>query len=300
MKTLILYGSRKGCTRKCAAMVKQQAGGGDVVDVQKAHAIDLRGYDRVVLGSSVWAGKVHPKARQFVEKNLPTLLTRRLALFICSGDEGADYLRENYPLRAGGSRRGEGSFRRGAAHRRFRPPHAVPACEESRCDAELQSAQAGRDLSILRGAAGRKRRSAEGRPCRRASRPEENIVKVLVIRMAVASVLLLLSAISGIIVRILGRPLSPAVLAMHKLVAVASLVLTIAAVYTQQKSVWTGAPALVLTIIIGLLFLLLFVSGALLISDKPAGVLLPAIHMAAPLLMVVPALLLYWLYRSTP
>jgi menaquinone-dependent protoporphyrinogen IX oxidase len=49
MKTLILYGSRKGCARKCAAMVQEQAGGGDVIDVQKEKAGVTQSYNRLKL-----------------------------------------------------------------------------------------------------------------------------------------------------------------------------------------------------------------------------------------------------------
>ncbi len=97
MKTLILYGTRKGCTRKCAAMVQGQIGGGDVVDVSNASTVNLGDYDNIVLGSSVWAGKIHAKTKQFVEKNLSTLLGKRVGLFICSGDQRVDYIRQNYP-----------------------------------------------------------------------------------------------------------------------------------------------------------------------------------------------------------
>ncbi len=97
MKTLVLYGSHKGCTRRCAATVSEQIGDSKTVDLARSPRPELDGYDTIVLGSSVWAGKVHPKVKRFVKRNLPALLDKRLGLFICSGDEQADHLGQNYP-----------------------------------------------------------------------------------------------------------------------------------------------------------------------------------------------------------
>jgi menaquinone-dependent protoporphyrinogen oxidase len=97
MKTLILYGSHKGCTRSCAEKVSEQIGGSETVDLARSASPTLDGYDTVVLGSSIWAGKVHPKVNRFVKKNLPALLDKRLGLFICSGDDKADHIGQNYP-----------------------------------------------------------------------------------------------------------------------------------------------------------------------------------------------------------
>lgn len=69
----------------------------EAVDLARSPSLELDDYDTIVLSSSVWAGKVHPKVRRFVERNLSALLDRRLGLFICSGDERVDYLLQNYP-----------------------------------------------------------------------------------------------------------------------------------------------------------------------------------------------------------
>ena len=97
MKTAILYGTRKGCTGRCAAMVQEQIGGGDLFDVNKSSTVNLGDYDSVILGSSVWAGKIHSKMSRFVNKHLSTLLNKHVGLFICSGDRSVDYIRRNFP-----------------------------------------------------------------------------------------------------------------------------------------------------------------------------------------------------------
>jgi menaquinone-dependent protoporphyrinogen oxidase len=99
MKTLILYGSRKGCTRKCANLVRERLGDAEALDAAQAGGVDLSAYDAVVLGSSIWSGKIHPKVRGFVATRLEELLGKRIGLFICSGDEKTDHIRINYPER---------------------------------------------------------------------------------------------------------------------------------------------------------------------------------------------------------
>ena len=124
-------------------------------------------------------------------------------------------------------------------------------------------------------------------------------MNVLEIRIAVTGILLVLTAISGIIVSALGRPLNTVAFTIHKLIAVSSAVLAVIVVCTLLKNVKIGAPAIVLIIITGLLFLSLFVSGAFLSFEKPVNVVLLAIHKAAPLLTVVSAVLLAYLQLRT-
>ncbi len=97
MKALILYGTRKGCTRGCAEMVREQIGGGDVVDVKKSRSVNLAGYDLIVLGSSIRMDKIHVEVSRFVKENLSILLGKRVGLFICSGDDKTDHIGNNYP-----------------------------------------------------------------------------------------------------------------------------------------------------------------------------------------------------------
>jgi hypothetical protein len=128
---------------------------------------------------------------------------------------------------------------------------------------------------------------------------QEEVMNILEIRITITGILLVLTAISGIIVSALGRPLNTAASTIHKLIAVSSLVLAVVVVYTLQKNVRIGVPVIVLTIVTGLLFRSLFVSGAFLSFDKPANVVLLMVHKAVPLLTVVSAVLLACLQLRT-
>lgn len=120
-------------------------------------------------------------------------------------------------------------------------------------------------------------------------------MKILEIRMAITGILLLLTVISGVIVSALGRPLNAVVFAIHKLLALSSVVFAVIVVYALQKDVKIGAPVIILIGITGLLFLSLFISGAFLSFEKPAKLVWLTIHRVAPLLTAVSAVLSVYL-----
>ncbi len=123
-------------------------------------------------------------------------------------------------------------------------------------------------------------------------------MNILETRIAIAGILLVLTAISGIVVSALGRPLNTAAFTIHKLLALSSAVFAVIVVVALLKKVQIAAPAMGLIILTGLLFLSLFVSGAFLSFDKPMNTVLLSIHKAAPLLIVVTAVLLAYLQRA--
>ena len=53
------------------------------------YEFDAAGYDRVILGMPVWAGRVTPPLRTFVVENADALRGKRIAAFVCSSG-GAD------------------------------------------------------------------------------------------------------------------------------------------------------------------------------------------------------------------
>ena len=85
MKTLILYGSKHGCTEKCAYLLGERLGTADVVDLNKSCQIPLDAYDGVIIGSSVYAGQISKAVRQYCSANLAALQQKQLGLFVCCG-----------------------------------------------------------------------------------------------------------------------------------------------------------------------------------------------------------------------
>ena len=89
-KTLIVFSSKRGTTKCSAQMLKDQlTGGSDLHSLNEGGSVDLSEYDAVVIGGSVYAGKINKKLRQFVAEHEEELLQKQvLALFLCGMEEG--------------------------------------------------------------------------------------------------------------------------------------------------------------------------------------------------------------------
>ncbi len=97
MSTLILYGSRKGSTKRRAEELAAMMSDCEAVDARNAERVDLSRYEAVAIGSSIWAGKIHVAVRRFLRKHRSTLLTKRIGLFVCCGEETSDHFHANIP-----------------------------------------------------------------------------------------------------------------------------------------------------------------------------------------------------------
>lgn len=88
MKTLIVYGSKYGTTQKCAQEIaKKISGKVDVVNLKDNKGIDIADYDKVVIGSSVYAGMLRKEVKVFYESNKEILKKKKVAVFLCCMDK---------------------------------------------------------------------------------------------------------------------------------------------------------------------------------------------------------------------
>lgn len=85
MKTLILFSTRDGQTREIASFIASQLNElgvhADVVNLNRADAINWAEYHRVVIGASIRYGHFHPALDRFVKKHLQELNARPGAFF---------------------------------------------------------------------------------------------------------------------------------------------------------------------------------------------------------------------------
>lgn len=89
MSILIAYASKHGCTEKCATKLAQKFDEQvDLLDLKSGKSIDIAQYDKVIIGSSVYAGKVQKEATEFCTKNQGALDNKKIGLFICGSQEG--------------------------------------------------------------------------------------------------------------------------------------------------------------------------------------------------------------------
>lgn len=98
MKTLIVYGSTYGyaedCARRLAALLP---GPCEVVVADGAARLSLEDYEAVIIGGSIYMGKVQKAVSAFCRDREQELLHKRLGLFLCCG------LPENLPQHLAGA-----------------------------------------------------------------------------------------------------------------------------------------------------------------------------------------------------
>lgn len=95
MKTLIVYGSKHGSTEKSTQALASKIRG-DVEVIQLPGKIEPSDYDNVIIGSSIYMGSIRKEVKQFVLKYRAQLLTKKLALFLCSAFNKEDEFIANY------------------------------------------------------------------------------------------------------------------------------------------------------------------------------------------------------------
>jgi len=95
MRTLIVYATKYGCTEKCAEKLAGKLEGEvDLRNLRSGRIADLAPYDRVVIGGSMYMGKIQKEVGRFCTEHLGELKEKKLGLFICAMAEGEDAAKE--------------------------------------------------------------------------------------------------------------------------------------------------------------------------------------------------------------
>lgn len=97
MKNLIVYATKHGTVKKCAEILKAKLNGETVLANVKEALPDLKDFDTVILGGSIYIGKIQKKLSKFAEDNLDKLLKKKVAVFICSGEDNPEYIPKAFP-----------------------------------------------------------------------------------------------------------------------------------------------------------------------------------------------------------
>ena len=125
-------------------------------------------------------------------------------------------------------------------------------------------------------------------------------MSTIVSRPVIAGLLLLFTLISGVWLSNSGKPLSVAIITIHKLIALATVIVTAGYVYHLYRAADVRAfVELVLIAVAGLLILALFISGALLSLGKPMLGAILRIHQVAPLLALAFSAMTIYLLASS-
>jgi len=101
MSTVIVFASKYGFTKECAQKVADGLNGEvDIIDLGSTKQVDLSAYDRVIIGGSVYVGKIRKEVSVFCTENLDVLKEKNLGLFICGMQEESvlkQELADNFP-----------------------------------------------------------------------------------------------------------------------------------------------------------------------------------------------------------
>lgn len=84
MKTAIIYYSKHGTTERVAHLIGEKLDNKvDYISLKECSKPDIRTYDRIILGASIYAGTPSRKVTQFCHKNQPLLEQKVIGLFLC-------------------------------------------------------------------------------------------------------------------------------------------------------------------------------------------------------------------------
>ncbi len=104
MKTAIVYATKHGTTEKVAQTITgklSETSDVELFSLEKNPHPDIREFDRVILGSPIYAGQSSKKMKVFCKENEGVLLQKKLALFICgmhpSKEEQEKEMKAAYP-----------------------------------------------------------------------------------------------------------------------------------------------------------------------------------------------------------
>ena len=88
MRTIIIYSTKYGSAGNAAEMLKANMDGEvRVVNIMQEEIPSLDDYDNIILGGSIYIGKIQKRLSKFVDKNLPILMKKTIGLFICAGEK---------------------------------------------------------------------------------------------------------------------------------------------------------------------------------------------------------------------
>ena len=84
MKTAVIYASKHGTTEKVASAIADKLRGTvKMFSLKENPNPNINEFDRIILGSSIYAGQSSKAMKTFCKNNEPVLCEKRLGLFIC-------------------------------------------------------------------------------------------------------------------------------------------------------------------------------------------------------------------------
>jgi menaquinone-dependent protoporphyrinogen oxidase len=87
IRTLIIYATKHGSVENAVRLLKEKLEGEiTVINIMNEDPPELNEYDNVILGGSIYLGKIQKRLSKYMEKHLTDLLSKRIGLFICGAE----------------------------------------------------------------------------------------------------------------------------------------------------------------------------------------------------------------------
>lgn len=92
MKTLIVYGSKYGATGVCVDKIRKWLKGeAEIVNLAERQPSELAQYEKILIGSGVYAGQLQKEVKAFYENNKEILKEKKIGVFLsCLSDKQLD------------------------------------------------------------------------------------------------------------------------------------------------------------------------------------------------------------------
>lgn len=97
MKTLIIYATKYGTTKKAAEKLKDiMPGEVLLINIMEQEVPSLDNYDNVILGGSIYVGKIQDKLTSYINSNLQSIIKKRVGLFICCAQKDSNTVMKEF------------------------------------------------------------------------------------------------------------------------------------------------------------------------------------------------------------
>ena len=83
MKTIIIYSTKTGTTKKCANILAQNLKNATTANINTIQNEDIQKYDLIIIGTPIRIGLIDKKIKNFILKNQKILKTKKTAYYIC-------------------------------------------------------------------------------------------------------------------------------------------------------------------------------------------------------------------------
>ncbi|HCW05419.1 MAG TPA: flavodoxin [Clostridium sp.] len=84
MSTLVVYASKHGTAKHCAEILSSKlVGQVNLLNVREEKVPELSQYSKIIIGGSIYAGRIQKEILEFCNKHIKELNSKKLGLYIC-------------------------------------------------------------------------------------------------------------------------------------------------------------------------------------------------------------------------